>query len=242
MCFRNVILSRHLLLSPLALTLIVATSPEPMANLLESTMELVGGKEWSFEALAVPHIGHVPSTEIDNPITMDNFLSSACRRCEGVRSATLMFDFHPKVPEFGGLARLGELIQQGEISDLPAPLSLNGNLPARAKMGIIVHNLEDGTMHVLKILHFTEKERIPGYRLLWNHVVQKQQPIQRSSSSQWTPDVETLKAGIDYINAHAPEEDAQNEQTFWILCEIREEIRITNRWMARNKGTQYVPE
>ena len=68
-----------------------------------------------------------------------------------------MFDFNPKVPEFGGLARLGELIQQGEISDLPAPLSLNGNLPARAKMGIIVHNLEDATMHVLKILHFTEK-------------------------------------------------------------------------------------
>ena len=56
-------------------------------------MELVGGKEWSFEALAVPQMGHVPSTEIDNPITMDNFLSSACRRCEGVRSATLMFDF-----------------------------------------------------------------------------------------------------------------------------------------------------
>ncbi|CAE7418696.1 unnamed protein product [Symbiodinium microadriaticum] len=250
-----------------------------MANLLESTMELVGGKEWSFEALAVPQMGHVASTEIDNPITMDNFLSSACRRCE-VRTATLMFDFHPKVPEFGGLARLGELIQQGEISDLPAPLSLNGNLPARAKMGIIVHNLEDGTMHVLKILHFTEKfavtsglelctgnayipvfrqgpcslrkaiqhllERIPGYRLLWNHVVQKQQPIQRSSSSQWTPDVETLKAGIDYINPHAPEEDAQSEQTFWILCEIREEsgspiagwpeTKVRNMCQNKSKG------
>ena len=66
-------------------------------------------------------------------------------------------------------------------------------------------------------------QRLPGYRLLWNHVLQKQQSIQRSSSSQWTPDFESLKAGIDYINAHAPEEDAQNEQTFWILCEIRED-------------------
>ena len=143
-----------------------------------------------------------------------------------------MFDFHPKVPEFGGFSRLGELIQQGEIQNLPAPLALNGNLPPRAKLGIIVHNLEDGTMTVLKILHFADKfavssrlelcagnayipvfrqgpwalrkaiqhllERLPGYRLLWNHVVQKQQSIQRSSSSQWTPDVEALKAGIDY--------------------------------------------
>ena len=251
-----------------------------MANLLESTMELVGGKEWSFEALVVPQMGHVPSAEIENPITMEDFLSSACRRCDGIRTATLMFDFHPKVPEFGGFARLGELIQQGEIQDLPAPLALDGNLPPRAKMGIIVHNLEDGTMNVLKILHFADKfavssglqlctgnayipvfrqgpwalrkaiqhllERLPGYRLLWNHVVQKQQSIQRSSSSQWTPDVETLKAGIDYINAHAPEEDAQNEQTFWILCEIREdsgspiagwpETKVRNMCLNKSRG------
>ena len=139
--FRNVRLSRHLPFSPLASTLLVASSRELMANLLESTMELVGAKEWSFEALAVPQMGHVPSTEIENPITMENFLSSACRRCDGIRTTTLMFDFHPQVPQFGGFARLGELIQQGEIQDLPAPLSLNGNLPPRAKLGSIVHNI-----------------------------------------------------------------------------------------------------
>ena len=147
----------HLLFSPFAVIFFVTTSRDLMADLLEATMELVGGKEWSFEALAVPQMGHVPSTDINKPITMENFLSNACRRCDGIRTATLMFDFHPKVPEFGGLARLGELIQQGEIHDLPAPLSLNGNLPARAKMGIIVHNLEDGTMHVLKILQFADE-------------------------------------------------------------------------------------
>ncbi|CAE7706170.1 unnamed protein product [Symbiodinium necroappetens] len=251
--FRNVLLSRHLLFSPLASTLFVASSRELMANLLESTMELVGGREWSFEALAVLQMGHVPSTEIENPITMENFLSSACRRCDGIQTATLMFDFHPKVPEFGRFARLGELIHQGKIQDLHVPLSLNGNLPAHAKLGIIVHNLEDSTVNVLKILHFADKfaassglelctgnayipvfrqgpwalrkaiqhllERLPGYRLLWNHVVQKQQSIQRNSSSQWTPDVEALKAGIDYINAR---------------------LKLTNRWVAGDGGTQYV--
>ena len=76
MFFRNVLLSRHLSFSPVASTLFVASSRELMANLLESTMELVGGREWSFEALAVPQMGHVPSTEIENPITMEDFLST----------------------------------------------------------------------------------------------------------------------------------------------------------------------
>ena len=70
--FRNVLRSRHLLFAPLASTLFVASSRDFMANLLESTMELVGGREWSFEALAVPQMGHVPATEIENPITMEN--------------------------------------------------------------------------------------------------------------------------------------------------------------------------
>ena len=51
--FRNVLLERHLLFSPFALIFFVTTSRDLMANLLEATMELVGGKEWSFEALAV---------------------------------------------------------------------------------------------------------------------------------------------------------------------------------------------
>ena len=72
-----------------------------------NSMELVRGREWSFEALAVPQMGHVPSTEIENPITMENFLSSACRRCDGIRTTTLMFDFHPQVPQFGGFRSLG---------------------------------------------------------------------------------------------------------------------------------------
>ena len=71
----------------------------------------MGGKEWRFEALAVPQMGHVLSTEIDDPITMEQFLSSTCRRCDGIRNTILMFDVRSKIPEFGGLARLGELIQ-----------------------------------------------------------------------------------------------------------------------------------
>eukprot|EP00439_Symbiodinium_sp_Y106_P005237 s1345_g1.t1 len=179
---------------------------------------------------------------------MGKFLSRACHRCDGVRTATLMFEFQAKIPEIGGLARLGELIPQGEMQSLPAPLSPNGNLPARARLGIIVHDLEDctmrmcprffalpricrmqwtGTLYGQCLFPFFRQgpqalrkaiqhlpEGLPGYRLLWNHVVQKQQPIQRNSSSQWTPDVDSLKAGIDYINAHAPEEDTSSMVDF----------------------------
>ena len=54
-----------------------------------------------------------------------------------------------------------------------------------------------------------------------DHVVQKQQPIQRSSPSQWTPDFELLKAGIDCISAQPPQRNAQSEQTFWIARFVR---------------------
>ncbi|CAE7315917.1 unnamed protein product, partial [Symbiodinium sp. KB8] len=60
-------------------------------------------------------------------------------------------------PRFPSSGRLGELIQHGEIQDLPSPLPLNGNLPTRAKLGSIVHDVEASAMNVHKIFHFAEK-------------------------------------------------------------------------------------
>ncbi|CAE7590672.1 unnamed protein product, partial [Symbiodinium pilosum] len=50
--------------------------------------------------------------------------------------------------------------------------------------------------------------------------------------------------GIDFINSQAPEGDAQNEQTFWILCNIRHDSgspisgwpEAKVRFMAQNKS------
>ena len=119
-----------------------------MESLMDSVMEKVAGREWHYEALSLPQVGHLPISEIAEPITIEQFHQAACRRCDHVKSTTILFDVHFKVSEFGGLARVGELIQQGELDHLPLPLCLSGKLPPSAKMGAVIQNLEDGTMNV----------------------------------------------------------------------------------------------
>ena len=99
----------------------------------------------------------MPISEIVNPIALEEFLQAARRKCDNVKSTTLLFDVHFKVPEFGGLARVGELIQQGQLDHLPLPLCLGGKLPPNSKMGAVIQNLEDGTMNVVKMIHFPDK-------------------------------------------------------------------------------------
>ena len=122
---------------------------------MDSVMEKVAGREWHYEALSLPQVGHLPISEIAEPITIEQFLQAACRRCDHVKSTTILFDVHFKVSEFGGLARVGELIQQGELDHLPLPLCLSGKLPPSSKMGAVIQNLED--MNVVKVLHFPDK-------------------------------------------------------------------------------------
>ena len=242
-------------------------------------MRLVGGKEWNFESLTVPQMGLLSATEITNPISLEDFLAAACRRCDHVKTTTLLFDIHMRVPEFGGFARIGEQIQQGHLEHVPYPLQLHEPLPPNAKMGIIINNLEDGAMNIIKMFHFPEKvginharklctgtlyvpvfrpgpwalrkaiqhmiQRIPGYRVLWNNVSEKVS-VHRASSAQWAPEDDALRAGIDFINQHAPEGDALNEQTFWILSNVREgsgspiagwpESKVRNMCINKSRG------
>ena len=251
-----------------------------MAELMDSVIAKVSGKEWQFQSLPLPQIGHL--TDIEDAISLQQFLSASCRRCDGVKSTTLIFDVHMKVAEYAGLARLGELIQQGELTDLPPSLRVQERLPSGAKMGVIIHNLQDGTMNIIKMFHFPDKvgmsharkmctgdayipvykadsgphsvrkaiqhllQRLPGFRVLWNNVSEKQPGVRRAQTAQWAPEDEELRRGIDYINENAPEGDARNEQTFWILSNIREgsgspisgwpESKVRNMCVNKSRG------
>ena len=199
-----------------------------------------------------------------------------------MKTTTLIFDVHTRVSEFSGLARIGELIQQGELAHLPLPLRVQEPLPQNAKMGVIIRNLEDGTMNIIKTIHFSDKiamthakklctgdifvpvhkpgtgphavrkaiqhllQRLPGFRVMWSNVSEKQAGIRRAQTSQWAPEDEELRRGIDYINDDAPEGDARNEQTFWILSNIREgaetpisgwpETKVRNMCTNKSRG------
>ena len=125
-------------------------------NLFDSVMQRVGGKEWNYDSLAVPQRGLVKAEEIEEPISLRQFLAEACRRTDGGKVTTMIFDVHTGVPEFGGFARVGEQIQRGELDGLPPPLQVSRALPKGAKMGAIIENLHDGTLNVVKIMHFPD--------------------------------------------------------------------------------------
>ena len=46
------------------------------------------------------------SEDLENPITLETFVEEVCRRPDGMRSVTVRFDVHNKVPEIGGLCNL----------------------------------------------------------------------------------------------------------------------------------------
>ena len=96
----------------------------------------------------------------------------------------------------------------------------------------------------LKKAFFSLVERLPGYHVTWVSLSIVDKPSRRSQSSQWAPADEEILAGIQFINEQAPECDSQNQQTYWILCSIKEDANTpisgwpepTVRMMAQNKS------
>jgi hypothetical protein len=90
-------------------------------------------------------------------------------------------------------------------------------------------------------------DRLPGFHVAWyalDNVVNKPAPPRRSQSSQWAPPDDELLAGIRYINHYAPECDSQNQQYYWVLCQIKDDSgspisgwpEAKVRIMAQNKA------
>ena len=188
-----------------------------------------------------------------------------------MKTTTLIFDVHTRVSEFSGLARIGELIQQGELA------------PPNAKMAVIIHNLEDGTINIIKTTHFSYKiamtharklctgdvfvpayrsgtgpravrkaiqqllQRLPGFRVMWNNVSEKQAGIRRAQTSQWAPEDEELRRGIDYINDRTRRRRSQRADLLdTVLSNIREgaetpisgwpETKVGNMCINKSRG------
>lgn len=60
--------------------------------------------------------------------------------------------------------------------------------------------------------------RLGGYQVRW-HTLEVGNPS--SAKDKWNPTNHELEEGINFINAWAPECDARNEQTLWILVNIK---------------------
>ena len=251
-----------------------------MAYLLDTAMAKYGGKAWTLQTLDCPTCIAKSEDMIEEPISLSTLVTNACRSLKGLHSVTIMLDVYMSVPEFAPVSQVGECVRNGNTESLPPSIRSPKALPAGCRLGLVVRNMEDGTLQVVKVLHFQDKilstnavqycggtpyafifrpgpwalkkavlsliGRLPGFHVSWFSLDRAavDKPIRRAQSSQWAPaDVELL-AGIQYINENAPECDSQNQQYYWILCNIKEDSdspisgwpEAKVRIMAQNKS------
>lgn len=85
--------------------------------------------------------------------------------------------------------------------------------------------------------------QLGGHQLRWHTLLEKSE-AEKAPKPTWSPANAELEEGILFINSHAPECDAQNEQTLWILINIKAESgtpiagwpEVKVRHMCQNKS------
>eukprot|EP00438_Fugacium_kawagutii_P018364 Skav210909 [mRNA] locus=scaffold15:130393:132312:+ [translate_table: standard] len=85
--------------------------------------------------------------------------------------------------------------------------------------------------------------KLGGHQVRW-HSLQEKSAGSVVATPKWNPSNQELEEGVDFINAHAPECDARNEQTLWILINTKADSGTPiagwpegkARFMAQNKS------
>ena len=62
----------------------------------------------------------------------------------------VLFDAHASMVEFGRASAVGDAVARGHVADLPEPIQFRKPLPPAAKVEIIISNLGDGLVDVVK--------------------------------------------------------------------------------------------
>ena len=248
-------------------------------NLLDEAITKANAKDSTVRALFEPKCYRVDHNQ--DSLSLRDFLDGACRPLGQLKSTVaVLFDAHFSIPEFGRASTVGDLVRCGRLDDMPDSIRFKSPLPLTAKVDLIICNLGDGLVDVLKVVYFEKPvqkqvaqavalgsahaplfrpgpwavkkalqlllDRLAGYHVR-QHVLEDKAPasLRRSSSAlAWTPDNDELSAGIRFINEHAPECDARNEQTFWVLTSIKSDAdtpiagwpEAKVRAMAQNKS------
>lgn len=131
-----------------------------MADLFDNAMESVGGKDWSWSLLPLPAVGLRKAgdglDDIEDPVAMGDYVASAMRLANGVKSAYMVAQYVASFPEEGQCVTIGRAVENGKDEDLPACLRLpeGQTLPVNSKVGIVVQCGGDGTMCAIKTITF----------------------------------------------------------------------------------------
>ena len=209
---------------------------------------------------------------MDDAISLTTFLREACRPLDGMKQVTLLFDVQLPVPEFAPVhscdqvnnlpacirppqslpegCRLGLVIRNLEDGTFEVVKILHFEQAISTKEALKLCSgqayapaFRPGPWALKKAL-VSLIDKLPGYHVSWFALTSKPSTIRRSQTATWAPDDEDLLAGIQYINDNAPDCDAQNQQYYWILCNIKDNSntpisgwpKAKVRTMAQNKA------
>ncbi|CAE7568958.1 unnamed protein product [Symbiodinium microadriaticum] len=89
-------------------------------------------------------------------IRLSDLEKHVCRR-DLPKTCVLVLDAHYQISEFGNLLSACERLSNQDYSALPPRLQPTTSLPHGSTVSYIIHNLQDGTMDVLRIIRFAAK-------------------------------------------------------------------------------------
>ena len=125
---------------------------------------------------------------------------------------------HGSKVDFIQVAKPNGNVDMLKVIYLPRPLSFQlAAAICKGDVYVPVHRL--GPWNIKKGIQWLP-DRLGGYQVRWHHLQDKASAVSDSKPS-WCPSNAELEEGVVFINTYAPECDAQNQQTLWILINIK---------------------
>ena len=123
------------------------------ANLFDDAVRQVNEQKLNHRMLCN---GTCYSNECSEHISIQDFLAAACRPLDGLKSIAILFDVHYGIPECGHAFALGDIVAQAKLNELPPQLRFRRDVPSDASVDLIVCNLGDGCLGVMKVVYFKQ--------------------------------------------------------------------------------------
>ena len=122
--------------------------------LLDQALAQYGANDYAYKEVAAKEWTK-KAPDIAESITMQEFIDGALRKATEAKTARMMFEIVLGVPEFSTAQVLQKIKERG-FSGLPTALQTPIPIPDAMGMGVVVHNKEDGTCDIMKILFLSD--------------------------------------------------------------------------------------
>eukprot|EP00435_Cladocopium_sp_Y103_P055174 s234_g18.t1 len=190
--------------------------------LMDKVIQELGGKQWVLTALETPAFQPMESLQ---PISVSEFVSDACRPCtKSVKSMNVLFDVHVHIPQCGKPA---ELVQEmaANVDNIPPAINCTAAIPKNPQLTSSSSPTRMAMSTWSRSLEHQERSAVAPQSSWWSSTsvayFAGKGYFRERLETNVSPSNAEIEEGILFIDAQAPECDAQNEQTLWILISIK---------------------